>query len=88
MDRLGRTTGTLVAIKENTDSRNRDIVAARIEAEGTLKQFRRESGGEVELRPESTNEASRPMTVDLEKTEFQVEGVYGGALIGGVQPRS
>ena len=27
------------------------------------------------------------MTVDLEKTEFHVDGVYVGALIGGVQAR-
>ena len=86
MDRLGLTTGTLVAIKGDTDPRNGDIVVARIEDEVTRKRFRRKSQREVELRPESTNQAHRPMTIDLETTEFHVDGVYVGALIGGVQP--
>ena len=86
MDRLGLTTGTLVAIKGDTDPRNGDVVVARIEDEVTRKRFRRKSQREVELRPESTNQAHRPMTIDLETTEFHVDGVYVGALIGGVQP--
>ena len=86
MDRLGLTTGTLVAIKGDTEPRNGDVVVARIEDEVTLKRFRRKSEREVELLPESTNPVHRPRTVDLEKTEFDVDGVYVGALIGGVEP--
>ena len=86
MDRLGLTTGTLVAIKGDTDPRNGDVVVARVEGEVTLKRFRRKSRREVELRPESTNQAHRPMVIDLETTGFHVDGVYVGALIGGVQP--
>ena len=85
MDRLGLTTGTLVAIKGDTDPRNGDVVVARIEDEVTLKRFRRKSRREVELCPESTNQVHRPMTIDLKTTEFHVDGVYVGALIGGVQ---
>ena len=85
MDRLGLTTGTLVAIKGDTEATNGDVVVARIEDEVTLKRFRRKSPREVELSPESTNETHRPMTIDLETTEFHVDGVYVGALIGGVQ---
>ena len=67
-------------------TRNGDVVVARIEDEVTLKRFRRKNGREVELLPESTNKAHGPMRVDLETTEFHVDGVYVGALIGGVQP--
>ena len=58
---------------------------ARIEDEVTLKRFRRKSRREVELCPESTNPVHRSMTIDLGTTEFHVDGVYVGALIGGVQ---
>ena len=85
MDRLGLTTGTLVAIKGDTEPTNGNVVVARIDDEVTLKRFRRKSEREVELLPESTNGAHRPMTIDLEKTEFYVDGIYVGALIGGVQ---
>ena len=85
MDRLGLTTGTLVAVKGDTDPRNGDVVVARIEDEVTLKRFRRKSRREVELCPESTNQVHRPMTIDLETIEFHVDGVYVGALIGGAQ---
>ena len=86
MDRLGLTTGTLVAIKKTTEARDGDIVVARIGDDVTLKRFRRKSPREVELSPESTNPTHRPMTIDIE-TEFHVDGVYVGALIGGVQAR-
>ena len=85
MDRLGLTTGTLVAIKRDTEPTNGDVVVARIEDEVTLKRFSRKSRREVEFCPESTNQVHRPMTIDLETTEFHVDGVYVGALIGGVQ---
>ena len=85
MDRLGLTTGTLVAIKGDSEPRNGDIVVARIVDEVTLKRFKRKSLREVELSPESTNDTHRPMTIDLETTEFQVDGVYVGALIGDIQ---
>ena len=85
MDRLGLTTGTLVAIKGDTEPTNGNVVVARIEDEVTLKRFGRKSERKVEFSPESTNEAQRPVTVDLETTEFHVDGVYVGALIGGVQ---
>ena len=75
MDRRGLTSSTLIAIKGDTAPRNGDIVVARIEDEVTLKCFRGKSPREVELSPESTNEAHRPMTVDLETTEFHVDGV-------------
>ena len=78
MDRLGLTTSTLVAIKGDTEPTNGAVVAAQIEDEVTLKRFRRKSRRELELSPESTNEAHRPMTVDLETTEFHVDGVYAG----------
>ena len=86
MDRLGLSTGTLVATKADTDPGNGDIVVARVEDEVTLKRFGRKSEREVELSPESTNEVHRPVTVDLETTEFHVDGVYVGVLIGGLQP--
>ena len=59
---------------------------ARIEDEVTLKRFRQKSRREVEFLPESTNPSHRPMTIDLETTEFHVDGVYVDALIGGAQP--
>lgn len=86
MDRRSLISSTLIAMNGDTDPRNGDVVVARIEDEVTLKGFRRKSPGEVELSPESTNPAHRAMTIDLETTEFHVDGVYVGALIGGVQP--
>ena len=82
MNRLGLTTGTIVAIKARPDPRSGEIVVARIDDEVTLKRFVQRNEGEVELRPESTNEAHKPRIVDLKSTGFFVDGVYVGALLG------
>ena len=72
-------------MNRDTDPRNEYVVVARIEDEVTLKRFRRKSPREVELRPESTNDTHKPMTINLETTEFQVDGMYVGALIGDIE---
>lgn len=86
MDRRSLISSTLIAMNGDTDPRNGDVVVAQIEDEVTLKRFRRKSRREVELRSESTNAVHMPMRIDLETTEFHVDGVYMCVLIGGVQP--
>ena len=86
MDRLGLTTGTLVGIRSTRNPENNDIVVARLGDEVTLKRFVRENERTIRLEPESTNKRHKPRKVNLEKEDFAVDGVYVGALIGGVQP--
>ena len=85
MNQLGLTTGTIVAIKARPDPHNGEIVVARIGGINdvvTLKRFVQRNEREVELQPVSTNEAHKPRIIDLERTDFHVDGVYVGALLG------
>ena len=86
MNKLGLTTGTIVGIRSTPEAENNDIVVARLGDEVTLKRFVREDERTVTLKPESTNRNHKPITVNLETDDFAVDGVYVGALIGGVQP--
>lgn len=86
MDKLGLTTGAIAGIRSTPEARSNDIVAVRLGDEVTLKRFIREDERTVRLEPESTSQRHRPKTVDLEREDFEVDGVYVGALIGQVQP--
>ena len=82
MNKLGLTTGTIVAIRRGDTPRNRDVVVARIDDAVTLKRFIRKDAQHIELRPESTDTEHQVIEVDLTKDEFHVDGVAVGALIG------
>lgn len=82
MNKLGLTTGTIVAIRRSDTPRNRDVVVARIDDAVTLKRFIRKDAQHIELRPESTDPEHQVIEVDLAKDEFHVDGVAVGALIG------
>ena len=55
MDRLGFMTGSVVAVKSQSDAENGQVVVAKIGEELTLKRYRRVDERHVELRPESSN---------------------------------
>ena len=86
MNKPGLTTGTIVAIRSTPEAESNDIVVARLGDEATLKRFVRKDERTVRLEPESTHKKHRPMTVDLEREDFEVDGVYVGALFGQIQP--
>ena len=82
MDRLGFVTGSVVAVKAQSDAENGQVVVAKIGEELTLKRFMRVDERNVELRPESSNPEHQPIRVDLEQEAFEIAGVAVGALIG------
>jgi repressor LexA len=86
MNKLGLTSGTIVGIRATPEAENNDIVVARLGDEVTLKRFVREDERTVRLQPESTNKKHKPIRIDLEREDLEVDGVYVGALIGQVQP--
>ena len=82
MDKLGLTTGTIVAVQARPDARNHDVVVARVNDEVTLKRFIKNDGRHVELRPESTNDEHEPIEIDLAEGNFHIDGIVVGAVIG------
>ena len=82
MNELGYVTGSVVAIKAQSDAENGDVVVARVDDRVTLKRFYRMDERRVELRPESTDSAHETIQVDLESQTFELCGVAVGALIG------
>ena len=82
MDRVGFFTGSVVAIRAQSDADNGAVIVARIGDQVTLKRFYRLDERRVELRPESTNPKHQPIEVDLETETFEVCGIVVGALLG------
>ena len=82
MNRIGLVTGSVVAIRKQPVAEHRDVIAARLEDQLTLKRYIRVDEGRVELRPESTNPEHRPIEIDLRTDSFEIAGVAVGALIG------
>lgn len=82
MNRLGLVTGTVVAVQAQPVAENKEVIVARLDDEVTLKRYFRRDARHVELRPESTNPAHRPLAVDLQTDPFEIAGVAVGALIG------
>ena len=82
MNLLGFVTGSVVAVKAQSDAENGQVVVAKIGEELTLKRFFRVDERHVELRPESTNPEHQPIQIDLEEEAFEIAGIAVGALIG------
>ena len=82
MDRLGFLTGSVVAVKAQSDCDNGTVAVARINDEVTLKRYYRLDARRVELRPESSNPEHKLIQVDLAEDAFEICGVAVGALIG------
>ena len=82
MNLLGFVTGSVVAVKAQSDAENGEVVVARVEDEVTLKRYVRLDERRVELRPESTNPEHQPILIDLEQEAFEIAGIAVGALIG------
>ena len=82
MSCVGYRSGDIVAVKQNPDPREGDIVIARIGTEITLKCFHRPNETRVELRPRSTNPEHRPIVIDEHTPDWEIVGVVVGAMIG------
>lgn len=82
MNRLGLSTGTIVAIRQTNEPRNGDVVVARLDDSVTLKRFVRKDERHVELHPDSTEPEHQPIRIDLATDDFHVDGVAVGAFIG------
>ena len=68
----------LSAVKKTQESKNGDIVIARIEDEVTVKYFQRSSPNIVHLKP--ANEEFCDIEVNLEETELYIEGKSVGLI--------
>ena len=82
LDKVGFTTGDIVAVRHQPEARNGDIVVARIGEEVTLKRYERTGPDTVEFQPESTNPQHKPIRVDANTDDVAIVGVVVGAIIG------
>ena len=82
LDRLGFTTGDIVAVRHQPEARNGDVVVARIGEEVTLKRFERVDEHTVEFQPQSTNPEHKPIRADLRTDDVAIVGIVVGAIIG------
>src|SRR3977135_4649022 len=69
--------GDLVAVHRTAEVRSRQIIAARLESEVTVKRYRPQ-GSIVWLMPE--NPEFEPIRVDLQREPLLIEGVVVGVL--------
>ena len=82
LDKVGFTTGDIVAVRHQPEARNGDIVLARIGEEVTLKRYEQIGPHTVEFQPESTNPEHKPIRVDARTDDVAIVGVVVGAIIG------
>ena len=83
MNLLGLRTGTIVAIRGQKVAEHRQVIAAQIGDEVTLKRLIHLRNGDIELRPESTNPDHKPIRINQDDPfgEFRVMGIAVGALL-------
>ena len=81
-DRVGIKDGDIVAIQENPDPSEGELVMVRIEESITLKRFHRTEKGMIELQPQSTNPEHKSIEIDEETPNWGIVGVVVGAMIG------
>jgi repressor LexA len=72
--------GDLLAVHRTREPRQGQIVVARINDEVTVKRYKRQ-GGLVHLLPE--NPDFKPISVDLKRETFTIEGVGVGVIRNG-----
>ena len=82
MNRVGLKSGDMVAIRQDPDPREGDVVIARIGPDITLKRFHRTQAGVIELQPQSTNPEHKTLYVEPDNEDFEIVGVVIGAIIG------
>ena len=82
MNRVGLKSGDMVAIRQDPDPREGDVVIARIGPDITLKRYHRTHAGGIELQPQSTNPEHETICVDPASEDFEIVGVVIGAIIG------
>ena len=82
LDKVGFTTGDIVAVRHQPEARNGDIVLARIGEEVTLKRYEQTGPHTVEFQPESTNPEHKPIRVDTRTDDVAIVAVVVGAIIG------
>ena len=72
--------GDLIAVNRKSSIRSGQIIVARVNDEVTVKRFRRQAS-DVQLISE--NPEFPPITVDLKRDQFQVEGLAVGVIRNG-----
>lgn len=77
MKNIGILDGDLLAVKRSSTARAGQVVVARVNDEVTVKRYF-QKGATVELQAE--NEEFSPITVDLRKDQFAIEGLAVGLI--------
>ena len=72
--------GDLIAVNRKSSIRSGQIIVARVNDEVTVKRFRRQAS-DVQLISE--NSEFPPITVDLKRDQFEVEGLAVGVIRNG-----
>ena len=85
MDRAGFQIGDMLAVRQEPEPREGDLIVARMGEKITLKRYHRaseESEDSIELQPESSNPEHHPIPIDPQTEDFQIVGIVVGAIIG------
>ena len=82
LDKVGFTTGDIIAVRHQPEARNGDIVLARIGEEVALNRYERIGPHAVEFQPASTNPVHQPIRVDARTEDVAIVGIVVGAIIG------
>ena len=82
LDRVGIRDGDIVAIQQNPEPAEGDLVMARIEDGITVKRFHRTAKGAIQLQPRSTNPDHKPIEIDEGTPNWGIVGVVVGAMVG------
>ena len=82
LNKVGFSTGDIVAVRKQPEANDGDIVIARIGQEVTLKRYQRIDKDTVEFQPVSTNREHQPIRVDAGTEDVAIVGVVVGAIIG------
>ena len=82
MDRAGFNDGDVVAVRQNPEPNEGDLVIARIGQDVTMKRYHRRSEDVIELQPVSDNPEHHPIRIEADTEDFEIAGVVVGAMIG------
>ena len=82
LDRLGYRSGDILAVRQDPEPGNGELVVARIGNEVVVKRFCRTESGTIELQPDSHNPEHEAIRIDANTVDFEVIGSVVGAIVG------
>lgn len=78
----GYASGDIVAVRRQPETRDGDIVLARVGPEVTLKRYQRVDAKTVALQPVSTNPEHEAIEIGPTTDGAEIVGIVVGAIVG------